>query len=44
MKKLLSIILAMSMCIGLFACAKQTSTANATNEGSVAAVQETKAE
>lgn len=44
MKKLLSIILAMSMCIGLFACAKQTSTANATNEGSVAVAQEKKAE
>ena len=44
MKKLLSIILAMSMCIGLFACAKQTSTASAVNEGSVVDTQETKVE
>ena len=37
MKKLLSILLVMSMCIGLFACTTTSTTQNATNETSVEA-------
>lgn len=43
MKKILSIVLAMAMCISLFACAKSSSPATAPNE-SVAESQEVKAE